>query len=404
MQLHIVPKLTGFENVFYKLPDQIIGELERAIQTITPFSGQPAISVARMALWPVDKCLDFSIIKETVTSSFSFKDTPHVMFFLKDENDWKKQADHFQQKILPLCQEKQIMVLTLPELTAPPGLLELLKAAMKNHHQAQVDKARAAATTGPVVSYPLLLVAGSFHISQDDDPQQAVNQALVLDKRGDEIILEHYLRPPLNFDGEPKWSMEKLHPFTIRNSQLSNAPELARNLGLDDVEVEFATEPGRLGDKLPIVHAGALGRMAVVICIDFLAGLKSWLDKFQGKGWMDWLFVPAASTETAPFAATNKDWGNRGVCTLVVNACWLVEAANKWPAQFVQAGIPTGLPTDGQRKRWHAWEHPELKTSDKFGLSPKTTDCCTMGCDNCLSILEVELDGRPRGPLTAQLH
>jgi hypothetical protein len=287
--------------------------------------------------------------------------------------------------------------LLLPELTVPPRFLGQLQAALGAHAAAIRTEARKSGTLGDPPCYPVLMVAGSFHLSVGGDSQQMVNRAVVLDYRGQKIPLRN------NFAGldlEQTWYVEKLSRYTIRKSQIAEAPELIEALGLNDTDAAFAAEPGQRGKSLPIVQAGLLGRMSVVICLDLMDKLDPWLKKFQGKGWVDWLYVPSASTETQPFAHANQQWSGKGVCTVVVNACWLLEQAKKWPdAAFAQAGIPQGEPIfrdfdpEQGAKRCGGWRCGELR--GRFGLQPTLSgqpESCTLSCGKCLAVLDLELD------------
>ncbi len=408
-EIHIVPEWDGFQKKFFQLPRDLLTRMDHAIQKIPPLEGHRSVPVARMAVWPIHRNLSFAV-KRSPPLAVEPPDTGHyVSFHLKDNNkakNWREKAKHFRESILPRCQEECVLVLVLPELSVPPKFLSLLQSALQDHFETQKKRASERGFLGAPPCYPILTVAGSFHVSNGTCTLEAVNRTVVLDYRGEEVAFKSNMA-----GGDPSpWTMEKLARYTIRRSHLPDeASGLIHELGLNDAKVDFAAEPGRLGTVLPIVYAGPrLGMMTTVICIDFLEGVRSWLDQFQGKGWVDWLFVPSASTETAPFARSSKEWSEKGVCTVVVNACWLLEQAKKWPgASFAQAGIPQGAPLSRgsnrpQKKRYARWrqDHFETKAGD-YALPPPSqpygTGGCTRSCGECLAILDLELDeGSPR--------
>ncbi|MEO5350146.1 MAG: hypothetical protein H7836_10930 [Magnetococcus sp. YQC-3] len=402
--LHIVPEQDGFQIKYMQLPERLTQRMVGAVQRVVPAAGEEAVPIVRIAVWPVDKSLVFRV-QQAASVSAAPNRGRYVPFSLLDDEGrgWEEQVEQFQQFILPECQKEKVLVLLLPELTVPPRFLEKLQDVMKARAAAIKAEARREGTLGDPPCYPVLLVAGSFHLPEGGEPQQTVNRTVVLDYCGQEITLQESL-PGLA--AEQTWFSDKLSCYTICKSQIAQAPELIEALGLNGKGVVYATEPGDPGKYLPVVQAGPLGRMAAVICRDLFDELSRWFGRFQGKGWVDWLYVPSASTETARFTQANKEWSQKGVCTVVVNACWLLEQAKKWPdSLFAQAGIPQGEPVfrasdpPPGRKRYALWRRGDC--TGRFGLQPTLSGqstSCSLSCGECLAVLDVELDGE--WPLT----
>ncbi|MEO5362963.1 MAG: hypothetical protein H7838_04995 [Magnetococcus sp. DMHC-8] len=406
-ELHIVPEQEKFQKAFHRLPYDLESRMSAAIQQVPP-PGEPySVPVARMAVWPVHKDLLFAVRHASHPQAIAPEQPEaghYLPFCLEDGNEmpvWDEQAAHFQQHVLPGCQNERILVLLLPELAVPPRFLALLQEAMRAHFDAEKEEARQMGWLDAPPCYPVLMVAGSFHMLNGTNPLQAVNRTVVLNYRGEEVLFDSNA---IGREDLVPWSMEKLVRYEIHRSQLPDeATELIGALGLDDAGVACAVEPGVVGTVLPIVYAGSrLGLMTTAICIDFIdpAGLQPWLGQFQGKGWVDWVFVPSATPETEAFENTSKAWGKKGVCTVVVNACWLLDRAKKWArASFAMAGIPLGAPTarasrQQRNKRYARWRHGGTEATG-FSLRPLLSDAsgsCTLSCGECLAILDVELD------------
>lgn len=355
-------------------------------------------AVVGLGVWPLKQSLHFQVQKSD-PKGISEK---QVQFRLKDDknNDWNTLSKIFRDHILPWCEQHEILVLVLPELSVPQIFLDALKKTLKN----RIKKRQTDAILTPL--YPILMVAGSFHQPEEAAPEDVVNQTVVLDHKGDVVQLKHWREEN---DSVSEWKMNKRKQYALRSAQIANA-EMKKEFGLNDPQVVFACEPGRLGLCVPVVQT-ALGSMTTIICLDYLEDVRKWRDLLRGKSWVDWIFVPSASLKSDDFVSENIKWGSRGACALVGNACWLVAAGERWgKTHIAMAAIPQGLVTttgDGDdRKRSADWFHPD--STETRGLMGKGTEgmpkeallqnrtgetpTCALNCDQCLWMLQIELD------------
>lgn len=260
-----------------------------------------------------------------------------IYSFEEDKKGLDKLGDLLCNTVLPACADSNVAILILPELTISPGLRARLSQALR-----QRERVRALETPGRPPR-PVLIVAGSYH--EPDATGRVVNRSVVLDYRG----LPVGLSAPS--EESTAWSHDKVARFLFETRQLFNGDKgellkaLERGMGLDREGISGGTEPEVLGQSFTIVGS-RIGQVSVAICIDYLTHCKNWHDEVQG-AWIDWVWVPAATTRVDDFRQIARNLAIQGTGTVAVNACWLCEALQAWKDQW--AGL-AHLP--GNLGRW----------------------------------------------------
>lgn len=237
---------------------------------------------------------------------------PHAVYRL-DERDDPDRLRNLVRNVIQKCREEDVLVLVLPELTVGPNFRRILEEELR------------AANAGRDDPRPVLTVAGSAHTDTDDG---VLNEAIVLGPRG---RIAEVVRATESAKRE--WRHHKLTHYIIHRTELAQLPEDDRRrwimgLGLDDESLVGAMEPSKLGDEVLLVDT-PIGSACVIICIDHLARSRHWQRPLDPP-FVDWYWVPTASTKTNDFKAVDKDCALAGSAAVVANACWLLETFDAW--------------------------------------------------------------------------
>jgi hypothetical protein len=215
-----------------------------------------------------------------------------------------------RERILPACDEKQVAVLLLPELTVSPELRERLADLLRER-----ERQHAAKFPGRRRN-PVLVVAGSYHEARTDG---FANRTTILDYRGDPVDLEAVAGGDL----VETWMHDKVEEYVVRGSDLSD-PEWRKGLDLDRQGIVGGVEPEAPGTMFTIVQS-RLGKICIAICIDYLQHAEHLFDPIQG-AWVDWVWVPSASVNLGLYRHKASSLARHGAGSVVVNACWLVSS------------------------------------------------------------------------------
>ncbi|HEX2224540.1 MAG TPA: hypothetical protein VHN15_10075 [Thermoanaerobaculia bacterium] len=193
------------------------------------------------------------------------------------------EARKILEQIVADCARDKVDVLCFPELTLDTDLRRTLITLLKTRNE---------------TNHPALVVTGSFHL---DSTPGWVNRSHILDGLGNELLLQ-----------------EKCTDYSLPGEQVTALPGTVQaRLGLDE---RGGYEDIQLSRALYLID-GALGRLAVPICLDFCGEtLQALFVETQTN-----LFaVPAMTPKVQPFKDTASKLGTltRGI-TLFVNSAWL---------------------------------------------------------------------------------
>ncbi len=272
----------------------------------------------------------------------------------------------FRESILPQCREQDVSLLIMPELSVGPRFREAIADALKDAD----EERRTSHPERP--PRPVLVVAGSFHEAADEG-DAFWNRTTVLDYCGGPAQLR-CATPEGRWGQSEDWRHAKLTRFRVKRTDIEEAigkervpKTLLRDFGLDrDKDLAGAVEPSRLGLSVRLVNT-PIGRLCVVICIDYLDACHRWHDPLQ-RAWVDWWLVPAASHETKRFLDPAARWAYDDAASVIANACWLIDLFDTWEsADTVHAKVP------------QPWQTHWLDR----GLRPESARCtcdCSRGC------------------------
>lgn len=173
-------------------------------------------------------------------------------------------------EIVSHCACHRIDLLCFPELTLDTSLLRALSQLLRDHNE---------------TLHPALVVAGTFHLDSATGTSR-VNRCQILDGYG-----------------QPLFSQEKRTAYSILGEQVQAMDEtLQKQMGLDgqggyeDIDVSRSF----------LLIEGALGRMAVPICLDYCGeDLRDLLIETQ----TNFLAVSAMTTTLEPFYARARELG-----------------------------------------------------------------------------------------------
>ena len=187
--------------------------------------------------------------------------------------------------LLEQCAMDEVDLLILPELCLPPAQLDYLKQALR----------------GRSLAYrPVLVIAGSWHVSHEGDTW--INRSEMLDGRGRLL-----------------WAHDKCTAYDIPASQAEKMP--TQTLQMLGIDARGGVEDIALGRQLTLWD-GPWGRLTTLICKDFFAeDLRSLLVETQAT----LLLVPTMSERTEIFEQRARELGS--LCrasSFISNSAWLL--------------------------------------------------------------------------------
>lgn len=267
--------------------------LDRSVETPCFLELEARVSDRLRARWEESGDLAIGLAVPFVDLDFEFhsdpdrchdrRGIPYRVVGLKPEH--LPRARSIVDHILEDCAERRVDVLCFPELTLDNDLLGHLQRRLK---------------TGDPARQPALVVAGSFHLSNELD---WVNRCHVLDGLGRLLFIQ-----------------DKCKAFEIPSKLARDmGPELCRKLGIDE---RGGFEDIRCSTEVVIADC-FLGRLATPICLDFCG--KELRELFI-ESRTNLLFVPSMTPRMRPFEEACRDLGTdcRGSC-FVVNSAWLLQ-------------------------------------------------------------------------------
>lgn len=253
--------------------------------------------------------------------------TPYRFMALVEAD--RSRAEACLDRLLDRCRDEQVDVLCLPELA--------LDERLHRHLTARLASRR--------VRHPALVIAGSMHVGE---PPDCRNRAQVLDWAGDEL-----------------WAHDKCACYRITAQEAASMPaSVLADMGIDS---DGGQEDIALGTTLEL-RDGPLGRMGVVICLDFLDDRQQRLLVDTGA---TCVFVPAMTTSTKRFQAAALTLSQRGpVASFVANSGWLVhrlDAKGQEGAAVACAQLPAKRPAwrVGMGEELHVFTIRELLMSGR---------------------------------------
>jgi predicted amidohydrolase len=336
----------------------------------------------RIGLWPVSRWLDPKANLTGRVPQYRSSGKPYNIFYLEEDAERANTLVKAFRNVLQHCAQEDVSLLVMPELTVGPTLLRTIGKELARHNFRRKAAPR-----------PVLVVAGSRHLQ--DQNGRWINRATVLDHTGHPCTIRS-----LTSDGwgqDRYWAHDKIDRFGISKNDLKGNEHLLKQLGLDDDQIGGACEPQLVGRDVQVVDS-SLGRLCLLICIDFLTKARKWHDTVQF-AWFDWLLVPTASPLTEKYREVDF-WAIDQSASVIANCCWLLQAMTTWSrADVALCGVPNPYRHREERFRWRATGgRRQETTSTGQRWSPKIKKgTCAWSCnEGCLLILEVT-DPAPPG-------
>ncbi|MBU0501234.1 MAG: hypothetical protein KJ558_04635 [Gammaproteobacteria bacterium] len=311
--------------------------------------------VIKLGLWPISRDLNMKpqVSPPPITCRGRGQASVYRIIPEKGLHGKVKQFGNVLEK----CQDEQIAILLIPELTMSPALLDGICKKLRDRHFEAGGKGG---------DYPLLVVAGSFHVDEKGEEKASgafSNTAVVLDGAGEVL-----------------WRTQKRHQFVLRGDQI---PRIVPRVWSGLAKSGFNCEPRTIGSTIEIRDT-PLGRTWVTICLDFLNTANRMAAGPEYLGMADWILIPAASCRTDDFESSAKRFANSSqIVSVLVNACWLIKLFSCEKIGVGMAYAPQGL---GKI----VWGEPCAIGSAVCGNPPPAKGgTCTGGCDQCLLVLSV---------------
>lgn len=196
------------------------------------------------------------------------------------------------EAILTAAKDQGVDVLVFPELTVDHDALTLIVNFLAHNNSPDQLK---------------LVVAGSFHRERDEGG--FVNLASMLDWQGNVV-----------------WQHRKLQPYSLLSGEIAKSPNVKRIRSLFKARAgKHVEENIRTSHPLAFVDT-PIGRMATLICLDYLSGNVS---QAIGRVGCHYLWVPLMTTSIDTFKSHAKDqYGAKhhvlSACSASVSCCEMI--------------------------------------------------------------------------------
>lgn len=188
-----------------------------------------------------------------------------------------------------------------------------------------------------------MVVAGSYHVCVSEADAQFVNRCVVFDGYGEEL----------------PWRHDKMIPYKMRASdaqKLSLFPNFPAGIP-PQTELWEGITPG---SQLQLVDT-PLGRIGIMICVDFLSEQADLCHRLAIDARCDLLFVPSMTYQTADFENAARTFSRNALAaSFIANAACILSAPGKiqteWGAHFL---LPLPNLDGGRRNKGYRYLHEE---------------------------------------------
>jgi predicted amidohydrolase len=214
-----------------------------------------------------------------------------------------KQVSESVKEILTDLSTRGVNIVVFPELTVPEEVLLTIQQNMDSSDEL------------------VIVIAGSFHKEFEGPEGIPMESSGFLRKKRFNIC------PVLGPGGIKLWEQKKMHPFALMPYEASSIPQLS---GSDVFKSKGGIEAINLAErKIVICDAPPIGRMVVLICLDFI--LPEYEAVLRELG-VNMVFVPAMSPSVSEFQHAARHYGAFAQASVfMANSCAVSRKRPKTP-------------------------------------------------------------------------
>ncbi|MBM3237595.1 carbon-nitrogen hydrolase family protein [Candidatus Poribacteria bacterium] len=267
----IPPETLGYNIEMRSLPVTMRNKLE-------DIDGTLKIAVVQI----IDDVSEFTIEQSSVT----YGDRPGYWFSGLQN---PQQVSESVKEILMDLSAQGVNIVVFPELTVPEEVLLAIKETMNSSNNL------------------VMVIAGSFHKECEG---KRFNICTVLGPGGIKL-----------------WEQKKMHPFVLMPDEASSIPQLS---GSDEFKSKGGIEAINLAErKIVICDAPPIGRMVVLICLDFIVPEYEAVLRELG---VNMVFVPALTPSVSNFQDAARHYGSFARASVfMANSCAVTRKRPKTP-------------------------------------------------------------------------
>jgi predicted amidohydrolase len=242
-----------------------------------------------------DTELAFAVAPIHYDYEYSFKGFKHhegVPYIFEGIENGDKIKEYIEN-VLKKCREEKVHVVVLPELSIDKDLRDSISKWLRENNTEKTI---------------LMVVAGSYHV-HDSNRNIHENMCIIF-----------------GFDGVPLWEQRKMSKCQLDEGDIKYIKNSSKK-GLKKFGTIFNISDRSGWEKIDIsktliIQDSSIGRMAVMICLDYLVIEKNYL--LMGPN-VNMIFVPSMSLTLDRFVNSNRDLGTYARASVFcANSCWVI--------------------------------------------------------------------------------